>query len=1029
MTDQLLHLIAQQSWQIAVLAMVVAVMHRTFARNRPHLAHVLWMLVLIKSVTPPIWSHSFGIFSHLQAVWSVNQNVPENPRDVRLTAIHHESVDSLQSSSVATNSPASSTTDLGDLTATRELPVPENESVVIAATSQEYARYERSFSWPVILLSLIGIGAATVMISMAVRCCLCLWQLQKHRTVEFDDVLREQLADLAQKLHVRRVPKIMVSDVLFGPAVFGFWRHVIVLPKCLIESGRTSRQDRCQSDEDVASGCEVPLSRKDLQFLEPILAHELLHIRRGDLRTGLVQAISQSLWWFHPAVWMCSRWLAREAERCCDEQVIAELGCSPAQYARCLLSVIESKHSLQPIPIFPGMKPVEITSQRMERIMSLKRDLKKQTPLWCWVTVILLAVVVLPGARPTSVNDENTSVRAPVTEENSERSIVTLLQAQKAGVPADGAGTSSVANSDKHAGSSLPTGLPPMDIRLSKDFIYSHKLPFKNETTICLVNEKPVTVGAVLTGTAADILLKYMPEMDEKDRGEVIAAEIRTSLPRFVYQEVILQHFESELTSEQEVKLKNAEAERSEAIVKVLSESRVQSSPVIDQHKFVADSLRNYRTDAAGTLTAFSREGRVAKLIADSPSPAFQIAERVTVDMSREILLEAALRSPVSFHFQDVSLPEAIRMIAIDHRINITFKASALESVPGGVPSGPLEDAKVSFSCDGEPLGNALRRLVSSLGLRMTVYRDTVMFEENQVETLLKPEPAKDHGSWTYRLTDRYVAVRYDVHQVADIVAPNSAGSQAADAAPLIELIKTTIAPTTWEQTGRITYLPAVNSILVVHSAEVHEEIRDLLTQLRKDQDLVSIKAQLLRMESAEQLKGIEKQCSLHSLNDQKRWALLTKERSDAISKLLAEQECQVISRPQLTTLSGSPGAVEVGNIDGEVFNGFRLVVEPRAIADSRVIRLKHAVEIGRKMTLDEFAGADGFASLAKDELLIASGQTLLLVIEPEVAPTAQNADQATDRFVVLLTVERLQEAEATASDRQPASRLLNSEK
>ena len=138
-----------------------------------------------------------------------------------------------------------------------------------------------------------------------------------------------------------------------------------------------------------------------LSFLDPILAHELLHIRRGDLHTGTLQAIVQSLWWFHPAVWLSNRWLTREAERCCDEQVIAELGCSPAQYARSLLSVIEYKHQLQPIPVFPGMKPVEITSQRMERIMSLKKGLRKQTPLWCWLTVVGLAFVVLPGAVAT----------------------------------------------------------------------------------------------------------------------------------------------------------------------------------------------------------------------------------------------------------------------------------------------------------------------------------------------------------------------------------------------------------------------------------------------------------------------------------------------------------------------------------------------------------------------------------------------------------------------------------------------------
>jgi hypothetical protein len=159
-----------------------------------------------------------------------------------------------------------------------------------------------------------------------------------------------------------------------------------------------SRKRKAESRRDLhASNTAFRCSALRLSSLDPILAHELLHIRRGDLRTGLLQAIVQSLWWFHPAVWFCNRWLSREAERCCDEQVIAELGCSPAQYARSLLSVIESKHQLQPIPVFPGMKPVEITSQRMERIMSLKTGLKKQTPLWCWLAVAGWRLLCCPG--------------------------------------------------------------------------------------------------------------------------------------------------------------------------------------------------------------------------------------------------------------------------------------------------------------------------------------------------------------------------------------------------------------------------------------------------------------------------------------------------------------------------------------------------------------------------------------------------------------------------------------------------------
>ncbi|MFN8708500.1 MAG: M56 family metallopeptidase, partial [Planctomyces sp.] len=170
------------------------------------------------------------------------------------------------------------------------------------------------------------------------------------------------------------------------------------------------------------------------EFLTPILAHELLHLRRGDLLTGVLQALAQCFWWFHPAVWYTNRWLSREAERCCDEQVIAELGCSPAEYARSLLSVIECRHQLHPVPVFPGMKPVEITSQRMERIMSLKNGLKKRTPVWCWLAIAVLALVVLPGAADRSKTVAQEPEILQSKQQNDELSGLATNKAPKIGV-------------------------------------------------------------------------------------------------------------------------------------------------------------------------------------------------------------------------------------------------------------------------------------------------------------------------------------------------------------------------------------------------------------------------------------------------------------------------------------------------------------------------------------------------------------------------------------------------------------------
>src|SRR5258708_3998271 len=52
-----------QLWQVAGLALGVGLASRLFCRRRPHLAYVLWMLVLLKSLTPPIWASPTGIFS------------------------------------------------------------------------------------------------------------------------------------------------------------------------------------------------------------------------------------------------------------------------------------------------------------------------------------------------------------------------------------------------------------------------------------------------------------------------------------------------------------------------------------------------------------------------------------------------------------------------------------------------------------------------------------------------------------------------------------------------------------------------------------------------------------------------------------------------------------------------------------------------------------------------------------------------------------------------------------------------------
>ncbi|HRX82916.1 MAG TPA: M56 family metallopeptidase, partial [Pirellulaceae bacterium] len=133
--------------------------------------------------------------------------------------------------------------------------------------------------------------------------------------------------------------------------------------------------------------------------LEPILAHELIHFRRGDTIVGTLQLAAQIIWWFHPLVWWASRELTRERERCCDEEAVAGLKCDPGDYAQILLDVLRSKRQLKPLFAQPGVRSIDITARRLEHIMRVDRVRNPRTPKSCWIVAGLVAALVLPGGR------------------------------------------------------------------------------------------------------------------------------------------------------------------------------------------------------------------------------------------------------------------------------------------------------------------------------------------------------------------------------------------------------------------------------------------------------------------------------------------------------------------------------------------------------------------------------------------------------------------------------------------------------
>ena len=63
--------------------------------------------------------------------------------------------------------------------------------------------------------------------------------------------------------------------------------------------------------------------------LKPVIAHELAHLKRGDLLWGLIASIAQGLFFFHPLIRLIRREYTLAQEMACDAVSMEVLGSGP----------------------------------------------------------------------------------------------------------------------------------------------------------------------------------------------------------------------------------------------------------------------------------------------------------------------------------------------------------------------------------------------------------------------------------------------------------------------------------------------------------------------------------------------------------------------------------------------------------------------------------------------------------------------------------------------------------------------------
>lgn len=231
-----------------------------------------------------------------------------------------------------------------------------------AGTTPAAATIPYASLWPVVLCvlwlsALIAHGRGFLCALRATRDLL-------RRAEPAPAVVARRLISLVHRFALPVVPEVLASRLAAGPMLTGVLRPSIVLPA---------------SAPDTLSRAELDL----------VLAHELAHVRRGDLVWGWVPAVAARVFFFHPLARLATREYLAAREEACDAEVLQTLDAEPSDYGRLLvkLGVAPSDDVLAAAGASPSFTALK------RRLIMLDRA-RTGSSRWWWTLAGATAVLV-----------------------------------------------------------------------------------------------------------------------------------------------------------------------------------------------------------------------------------------------------------------------------------------------------------------------------------------------------------------------------------------------------------------------------------------------------------------------------------------------------------------------------------------------------------------------------------------------------------------------------------------------------------
>lgn len=353
----------------AVMATLLAIAAFALCRlcRRPALAHGLWLVVLLKLVTPPLVP--------VPMPWFDSQEAADPDAGAVFALVVPEP-------------------DIGpqpdEVVSARIL-----ENVILAGSGPGAAKDNEGpasgfipLSWclPIFVVWLAGSAVTLVWIGQSV--------VRFRRLLQFarlaDPAIQDMVKELAGKLRLSRHPRVWLVPGKISPMLWALGAPRLIFPAELLD-------------------------RLDREQCRTIFLHELAHWRRRDPWVRLLELVVAVLYWWHPAAWWARAELRDAEEQCCDAWVVGTLERAHRTYALALLETVAFLSQARlPLPVSAsGIGQVSHLRRRLTMIMSGQT---RRSLTWTGCVglasfgLVLLPLIPVPAQQPEKKESRGTII-------------------------------------------------------------------------------------------------------------------------------------------------------------------------------------------------------------------------------------------------------------------------------------------------------------------------------------------------------------------------------------------------------------------------------------------------------------------------------------------------------------------------------------------------------------------------------------------------------------------------------------------